>query len=360
MSVCIKSIGTAVPAYRIDQNQVFEFMSMAHGLAGKDKTRLRALYRASGIKSRYSVIPDYGTLDNSTWQLYPKNQDLSPFPTTKQRNELYKQHALPLAIKAIQQMNMPTEQIKNITHLITVSCTGLYAPGLDIDITTQLDLNKEVERTCINFMGCYAAITALKSAKAICEANANAQVLIVCVELCTLHFQKDHDENNLVANALFADGAAAALVSNESNDQLSLKLESFLSRIFPSGKNEMAWNIGNNGFEMRLTTFVPDLIETGIEKLLSDLGAQKADLFAVHPGGKRILDVVEKSLNLTRGLNQPAHEILKNYGNMSSPTILFVLNEIFESLKAEDKGRNIAVMAFGPGLTIETAKMVVS
>ena len=355
MSVSIKSIGTAVPEFQIDQKSVFEFMAKAHELEGAEKTRLQALYRASAIKSRHSVVPDYGTLDKAQWQLYPANERLCPFPTTKERNELYRKKALPLAISAVNDAVKPQE-LKNVTHLISVSCTGLYAPGLDIDLIEALGLDAETERTCINYMGCYAAITALKSANAICKADPSAQVLIVCVELCTIHFQKESDENNLIANAIFSDGAAAALISSEESEQIQLNIDGFLSRLFPSGKDEMAWNIGNTGFEMKLTTYVPDLIESGIDKLLKDLGAKNADLCAVHPGGKRILDVVEKSLNLDRSQNAFAHKVLRNYGNMSSPTILFVLKMLLDDLQKEDKGKTVAAIAFGPGLTIETAK----
>ena len=161
MSVSIKSIGTAVPRFRIDQKSVFEFMAIAHELEGTEKNRLQALYRASAIQSRHSVIPDYGTLDKTQWQLYPANQQLSPFPTTKERNELYKQKALPLALAAVNDA-MESNQLNHVTHLISVSCTGLYAPGLDIDLIQALGLNEETERTCINYMGCYAAITASK------------------------------------------------------------------------------------------------------------------------------------------------------------------------------------------------------
>lgn len=354
----IISIGKAVPSFQIKQDHVFEFMAAAHGLEGRDKDRLKALYRVSGITCRHSVVPDYGTLDKTQWQLYPHNDELSPFPTTKDRNELYRKSAMPLASAAIE--DCISEADKNdITHLITVSCTGLYAPGLDIDLVNHLQLSPDVQRTCINYMGCYAAITALRNANAICKANEHAKVLIVCVELCTLHFQKENDENNLIANAIFSDGAAAVLISTEKPEHPHLKMNNFLSRIYPNGHEEMAWNIGNNGFEMKLTTYVPDLIESGIEKLMEDLGAVETDFYAVHPGGKRILDVVEKSLAIEKTTNRYAHHVLKNYGNMSSPTILFVLKEILSELREEDRGKSVGAMAFGPGLTIESALLSV-
>lgn len=360
MGVNILSIGTAVPQHRIEQSSVFEFMSKAHGLEGDQKQRLKALYRVSAIRERYSVVPDYGTLDKSKWKLYPQNEQLLPFPSTKVRNEIYRKEALPLGISAIE--DCLGEFDKNqITHLITVSCTGLYAPGLDIDLVNALGLGSNTERTCINFMGCYAAITALKAANQICKSDENARVLILSVELCTLHFQKDNDEDNLIANALFGDGAAAVLVGNSQNtDDIKLEIKDFKSAIYPDGQNEMAWNIGDNGFEMKLTTYVPDLIATGVKALIDQLEIEKPDLFAIHPGGKRILDVAENALGIDKLENSAAHKVLRHYGNMSSPTILFVLKEMLQNLKQEDKGKRLAAMAFGPGLTIETAAFEVA
>lgn len=356
MRVNILSLGTAVPANKIEQSEVFEFMSKAHGLEGADKQRLKALYRVSAIKERHSVVPDYGTLDKTKWQLYPPQDNLSPFPSTKERNEIYRKEAVPLGKEAAQNCLGDFDR-KEISHLITVSCTGLYAPGLDIDLVNSLGLKPETERTCINFMGCYAAITALKTANQICKADPEATVLIVCVELCTLHFQKDNNEDNLIANALFSDGAAAALVSakHEPKEGSSLEIKDFKSSIYPDGQNEMAWNIGNSGFEMKLTTYVPDLIADGVKELIERLNIGTADLFAIHPGGKRILDVAENALGITKAETQKAHEVLKYFGNMSSPTILFVLKAMMNELTEKDSGKTLAAMAFGPGLTIETA-----
>ena len=193
MGVNILSIGTAVPSNKIDQEEVFEFMSNAHGLSGSAKQRLKALYRVSAIKERYSVVPDYGTLEKKQWKLYPPNDALEPFPDTKARNSIYRKEALPLSLQAIEDCLGDREKAQ-ITHLITVSCTGLYAPGIDIDIVNALGLNPQTERTCINFMGCYAAITGLKVANQICKASPEATVLLVCTELCTIHFQKEKAE----------------------------------------------------------------------------------------------------------------------------------------------------------------------
>jgi len=355
VGVNILSIGTAVPSNKIEQQEVFEFMSKAHGLSGDEKQRLKALYRVSAIKERYSVVPDYGTLDKSLWKLYPPNDSLSPFPDTKTRNDIYKREALPLSLKAIDACLADVDK-KTITHLITVSCTGLYAPGIDIDLVNALGLNPSVERTCINFMGCYAAITGLKTANQICKAEPKATVLVVCVELCTIHFQKEKDENNLIANALFSDGAAAVLVGNKRPEKTpALQIKDFKSAIYPDGQSEMAWDVGNNGFEMKLTTYVPDLIESGIKDLIEQLAIDKPNFYAIHPGGKRILDVTESALNISKEETRASHEVLTHYGNMSSPTLLFVLAQMLTEFNEGDKGKRLAAMAFGPGLTIETA-----
>lgn len=360
MGVNILSIGTAVPEFRINQSEVFEFMSAAHGMEGEEKQRLKALYRASFIKERYSVVPDYGTLRKEDWKLYPPNDELEPFPSTAVRNDIYRKEALPLSLKAVDNCLGDFERSK-ITHLITVSCTGLYAPGLDIDLVNNLNLNRNTARTCINFMGCYAAITALKTANQICKADDSAVVLIVSVELCTLHFQKESSEDNLIANALFSDGAAAALVSSTDEGQKSLcEIKNFQSAIYPDGKDEMAWNVGNTGFQMKLTTYVPELIASGVKQLIDELSDDEPDLYAIHPGGKKILDVAEQALGISKTENRAAHHVLRHYGNMSSPTILFVLKEIIESLEEGDQRKSLAAMAFGPGLTIETVSLTIS
>jgi predicted naringenin-chalcone synthase len=209
-------------------------------------------------------------------------------------------------------------------------------------------------------MGCYGAFNGLKMADTICRANANAKVLIVCVELCTLHFQKKMDEDFLLSNALFADGAAAVLIEGKANQNAkSLALKSFFCDLYFEGKQDMAWQIGDFGFEMTLTSYIPKLIKSGIkaliDKLLQDAGLTNTDinLYAMHPGGKAILEAIEKALNITEKENEYAYSILKDYGNMSSATVLFVLEKILKDTQ-NLKGQNILSCAFGPGLTLES------
>lgn len=358
----IIAAGTAVPKHKIPQSTVVEFMANAHGMDEKASQRLRALYRATAIESRFTVIKDYAEPSPASWGFYPKNLELKPFPSTKDRAELYQREAIKLSEAAAEECLQKTHLDKSdITHLITVSCTGMYAPGLDIDLVKELGLNTSVERTSINFMGCYAAMIAMKSALAFCHQQADAKVLVVATELCTIHFQKESDEDNLVANAIFGDGSAAIILSNNKSDsknEVCLSPRAFHTELIPEGADEMAWHIGNSGFEMKLSTYVPSLIEKGIEDLVSRLqtkaGINQSDHFAIHPGGKRILEVIEEQLGIEKSDNWPGREVLKNYGNMSSPTVLFTLKRLWGNLANENAGEHVLSLAFGPGLTVES------
>jgi alpha-pyrone synthase len=322
--------------------------------------KLHALYRATGIESRYSVLPDYGK--SAGYEFYSNSPDLTPMPTTRKRLELFRKHAVELSKASV--LNALNGSIsincKEITHLIVVSCTGLYAPGLDIDLIKALDLRPDVQRTCVNFMGCYAAFNALKLADSFCGNSADAKVLIVCTELCSLHFQNENTQDNMLANALFGDGSASVLVEGRTRKGLNLKPEVFHCDIALNGEDDMAWTVGDLGFEMKLSAYVPDIIQKGIKDLTSRLlGGISKDLsdvtyFAIHPGGKRILEVIENELGLTHAQNSYAYDVLRRYGNMSSPTVVFVLKELCENLNGVDHNKKILSFAFGPGLTMES------
>jgi predicted naringenin-chalcone synthase len=235
----------------------------------------------------------------------------------------------------------------------------MYAPGLDIDIVQALEMNTTVQRTCINFMGCYAAFNAVKIADAICASSAHAKVLIVSTEICSLHFQKEPTEDNFLANALFSDGSAAILVEAKPAQEWNLSPMVFHNALSFSKENHMAWTIGNFGFEMKLSSYVPEIIQRGIKSLTSEMlisiekGLNDIKHFAIHPGGKKILQVIEAELGLTKEQNQPAYRVLNRFGNMSSPTVLFVLEDILQHVTKVDDGTNVLSFAFGPGLTLE-------
>ena len=360
MSSYITSIGTANPKYQVNQQEVLRFMMQAHQLSASEARKLQVLYRAAGIQSRYSVIEDYRSPAQNSF--YPDNQLLEPFPSTGQRMQLFQQEALPLCLEASKKA-LSTTPATSITHLITVSCTGMYAPGLDIELVDQLGLNTYVERTGIHFMGCYAAFNAVKVAHAICTADEEANVLIVCVELCSIHFQKRKTEDYFLSNALFGDGAAAVLVKGKPDSGINFETSAFYNDLYRNGHDDMAWKIGDFGFEMRLSAYVPDCIESGIRSLVQKLrqrsGVDKFDYYAIHPGGKKILQVIEHELGIKKAENFAAHEVLTHFGNMSSPTVLFVLKTIYKHLQEGDDGKNILGLAFGPGLTLESMLLTI-
>ena len=238
---------------------------------------------------------------------------------------------------------------------------NVYAPGLDLELVQALGLRADVQRTCVNFMGCYAAVNALKLAAAAVRADATARVLVVSVELCTLHFQKSAEDDHLVSNALFGDGAAACLVLAEPlpAPAPSLALTAFHCGIEPDGHQDMAWHINDFGFEMTLSSYVPKLIERGIaaltDGLLASLPVRLGAIrhFAIHPGGRKILESIEKALHLPAQANAPAYQVLREYGNMSSATVLFVLREVLAQATPADHNAPVLSFAFGPGLTME-------
>lgn len=352
----IISIGTAVPAYKHKQDEILEFMQRVYALNEGDKRKLKFLYKQGGIDYRHSVIPDY-SLPAANWQFYSPTENLEPFPRLEQRMKWFQREAASLSLAAIKNC-MDKTPSSNITHLITVSCTGMSAPGLDLELLELLQLPATTFRTSVNFMGCYAAIHALKIADAFCKADKNAAVLIVCTELCTLHFQKEYTVDNITSSMLFADGSAAVLVSGD-NEQAGLHIDDFYSTVALKGKKDMAWELSSKGFLMTLSSYVVDMIEENFDHLVqqalasANLQKEEIDHWCVHPGGKKILEAVHNSLGFTNGQLQDGYDVLKEYGNMSSPTVLFVLEKIMSRL---DHGHSNKIFgaAFGPGLTMET------
>ncbi|MBK5271775.1 MAG: type III polyketide synthase [Bacteroidia bacterium] len=352
----IVSIGTAVPAYRHDQEQILDFMQKVYAFTEADKRKLKFLYHKGGIQTRYSVIPDY-SLPTEDWQFYPPAEGLEPFPSLEKRMQWFNQYAPGLSLQAVNDC-LQNVTDKNITHLITVSCTGMSAPGLDLQLMELLQLPPTIFRTSVNFMGCYACIHALKMADAFCRNDQQAKVLIVCTELCTLHFQKENTVDNITSSMLFADGAAAILVSGNNNTP-GLVIENFYSHVDTKGKQDMAWELSSKGFLMTLSGYVADLIEEDFGSLvhnaLSSANIKKENItyWCIHPGGKKILEAVHTSLGFTNGQLQNCYKVLNDYGNMSSPTVLFVLKEIMQQLEYDNE-QKIFGAAFGPGLTMET------
>ena len=352
----IISIGTALPQHRHRQDDILKFMQLVYALDAVENRKLKFLYRQSAIDFRYSVIPDYSREVND-WKFYPQTENIEPFPSLEQRMQWFSKFAPSISVAAIRDCLDGPLPAEKITHLITVSCTGMSAPGLDLQVMELLDLPKNIYRSSINFMGCYAAIHALKTADAICEKEKNAKVMIVCTELCTLHFQRETTTDSIASSLLFGDGAAAALIVHDDHNKKGLTLDHFYSEVITKGKKDMAWELSSTGFQMTLSGYVPDLIEEDFDPLvtrsLEKAGIKKEEIahWCIHPGGRRILDAIHKSLDLKNGELDHCYHVLKDFGNMSSATILFVLKRIMHSLKQDEK---IFAAAFGPGLTMET------
>jgi len=333
-------------------------MQHIYALNAEGKRKLQFLYRQGGIQTRHSVVGDYSRPARE-WKFYPPTENLEPFPSLEQRMQWYQRYAAPLSLEAIRQCLGTSTNPSEITHLITVSCTGMSAPGLDLEIAELLDLPRTVFRTSLNFMGCYAAIHALKLADALSKTDPSAKVLVVCTELCTLHFQREATPDNLMSSLLFADGSAAALVVGDDHLGQGVRIDGFYSEILSKGKKDMAWELSSTGFQMVLSSYVPDLIEKDfsglVEHALAKTGKATDTIshWCIHPGGKKILDAVSRSLQLADGSLETSYDILRDYGNMSSATILFVLQRIMSGLDYS-QSNTLFGAAFGPGLTMET------
>ncbi|RYZ54597.1 MAG: type III polyketide synthase [Sphingobacteriales bacterium] len=361
----IQSIGTAVPPYRISQDKHYAILESANGLSRAERLTMRRIYSKSGISWRYSILDEFDEQDHADHEVFhPAGELVTP---VADRMTLFEKHAPGLCTDAAKAClkKLPLLKRNEITHIICFSCTGMYAPGLDIQLVEVLGLQRSTERTCINFMGCYAAINALKAAYHICRSEPEAVVLIAGAELCSLHYQKSAETNQMIANALFGDGAAAAIIScrDLGNDAESLSLHTFYSEFEPAGLQDMVWRIGNAGFDLRLTPEVPEAIRANIGeltgKLLKKAAISRAEVshYAIHPGGTRILEACEQAMDLDQDATAISREVLDSYGNMSSVTILFVLEKLMRKVAESSKPEWVMACAFGPGLTMESVIM---
>lgn len=329
-----------------------------------------SIFNASGIDTRHSAVLDFQASAQDTPGLfYDPGTGRMLTPGTGARNDFYTTHATELFVRAARQAlaACPDVSPAEITHVVTASCTGFFAPGPEYAVVRALGLSPRTQRVHVGFMGCYAAFPALKVARAFCDADPAAVVLVVCAELCTIHMHSAGDPDTLIANSVFADGAAAAVVSARppAPGALALRLDQFETTLTPPGVGEadMAWTIGDQGYDMVLSTYVPQIIEAHITGALAPLLAHDAALagapgaverWAVHPGGRSILDKVQGSLNLSDEQLRPSREVLRQFGNMSSATVLFILADL---RRHAAPGERVCAVAFGPGLTVESGLM---
>jgi predicted naringenin-chalcone synthase len=357
----IISIGTEVPKYGTPQTSILDFMLDAYNDDAASR-KLKILFNHSGIKTRYSVLSDFDR-NKPGCEFFTGKKSI---PTVEKRLDIYKENAVTLAAGAIQNSLEKLEtsiQEFEFTHLITVTCTGIYAPGIDAELIEQLNLPEDIFRTSINFVGCNAAFHALKLADLIARTDENAKVLIVCVELCTIHFQPKDNSDNLLSNTIFGDGAAAVIVVPDTYSKLKhtggLTIHGFYSLLLSKGKELMSWNITPVNFEMVLDARIPEVIGEEVNSIIQkaagklNIAPGNIDKWAIHPGGKKILDTIKKQLQLSEEDMKHSYKVLDEYGNMSSPTILFVLNELMQI--EHEPNETIFSMGFGPGLSIDTA-----
>lgn len=345
----INRIATSVPPHDVHR----AFIDFAETLLpeGTERSLFRRMVRMSAIEHRYSFLQPMSTADgvwNDAAGLYVPGD----FPPTSRRMEAFERFAPQLARCALNKLAIGEEERRAITHVIVTSCTGLYAPGLDFDVVDHLGLNRSVERTMIGFMGCYAAINALKSAHHIVRSEPASKVLILNLELCTLHFQETAKLEQILSFLLFADGCAASIVSAEPQ---GLAIDSFLALQIPDTSHLITWRIRELGFDMQLSGQVPAEIRRALAES-GDVVTRGSDrhsiaLWAVHPGGRTVLDAVEKGLDLPAEALVHSRGILARYGNMSSATVMFVLEEVMRRAQRDERG---CAMSFGPGVTAET------
>jgi alpha-pyrone synthase len=344
----INRIATAVPTHDVHET----FVRFADSLL--EDPRLRKLFGRmadrSGIAHRYSTLepaadPTAGAIDAAGQ--FTRGR----FPSTGDRMGLFEAAALPLALEALGTLDIGDRRDR-ISHLIVTTCTGLYAPGLDMQIAAKLGLRSSVERSMVAFMGCYAAFNALKLARHIVRSEPEAQVLVVNLELCTLHLQETQNIEQVLSFLVFADGCAASLVTAEPE---GIALDHFHAALIPQTEGLITWRVGDIGFDMHLSGQVPGAIGEGLASaaslILDGADPNAIDLWAVHPGGRSVLDAVATGLALPPNALEDSRAVLRDYGNMSSATIMFVLARMMRHGRAGARG---CAMGFGPGLVAET------
>jgi predicted naringenin-chalcone synthase len=342
---CINAIGCAAPTHDVHTS----FVEWAAGQVRGDRERavFRRMAERSGIGHRWSVLPP---TPRGGSPVAPGGFYAEGMPPTSERMRLYAQHAPPLALQAVQALS-DQASINGVSHLVVASCTGFVAPGIDQIIADALGI-AGVERTLVGFMGCYAAVAALRAARHIVRSEPEARVLVVAVELSSLHLQDDHEIERLLMMLQFGDGAAAALVTGGGGGFL---IERPFAVQLEDSAELIRWAIGDTGFLMHLSGEVPGRIQAALrdaalrERLFEDRKPAAIANWAVHAGGRSILDAVENGLDLPDTALAASREVLARFGNMSSPTLMFILADLLARPSDEDG----VALAFGPGLAAE-------
>jgi predicted naringenin-chalcone synthase len=348
----LNRIATFVPSHDVHA----AFVDFAENMLVDTRTRLlfRRMAGRAAIDHRFSCLRIDATENDSVGdttyaaEFYERNA----FPSTAARMHVYERAAPVLLRRTLDCLRLTAAERDRIRHVIVTSCTGLYAPGLDFAVIDYLGLDRSTERTMIGFMGCYAAINALKQARHIVRSEPGESVLVVNLELCTLHFKETQDLGEILSYLVFADGCAASLVSS---NPVGFSMDSFKAVEIPNTRDLITWHIREQGFNMLLSGRVPQEIANALEEHAGLIAGAPGviDLWAVHPGGRSVLDAVEQALKLSPGAMAASREILARFGNMSSATVMFVLRELMAKAHAGQRG---CAMSFGPGLTAETMR----
>jgi predicted naringenin-chalcone synthase len=363
MSLAILGLGTAVPAVSVTQSDAMRIARAVCCRTKEQETWLPMMYDHTGIRSRHlafgrAVVEDilHGTRHSQSVFL-PSGRDDDHGPTTGQRMRHYTAEAGPLAVRAaglaLRQSGLAPA---DLTHLVTVSCTGFQAPGVDYELIQGLGLAPTAQRTHIGFMGCHGALNGLRVARAFADSEPDARILVCAVELCVLHYHYSWDPQKIIANAIFADGAAAAVgVPDTQASADAWRVTATGSCLLPDSRQAMGWTIGDHGFEMTLSKSVPGLIREHLRPWLAEwlarygLRVETVGSWAIHPGGPRILDAAALALGLGEDKLTSAREVFAAFGNMSSPTILFII----EHLRRRRSPLPCVALGFGPGLVAE-------
>jgi predicted naringenin-chalcone synthase len=358
-NAAILGIGTSIPKFRVDCLTSARFAAKMSRADSSQSRKVSALYRRSGIEHRGSVLLDDQSGDEVASDFYAPAVSLHDRgPTTKSRSDRYATEAPLLANQAsAAALSDSRVAADEITHLVTVSCTGFSAPGIDIALIDGLGLPATTERVQVGFMGCHGAINGLRAARGLVAADSDARVLLCSVELCSLHYQYGLQSDRIVSNALFADGAGAMVLGSSIAAAGLGTVEATGSYLVPESRDAMTWSIGDHGYEMTLSAQVPSLIERHLRSFLSEWLAEQGETiesiggWAAHPGGTRILSAVESTLNLGSQALADSRAVLGDHGNMSSATMLFIVNRFAEA----EQPKPWLMLGFGPGLEVEVA-----
>jgi predicted naringenin-chalcone synthase len=358
MPVFITKPVTAIPPERYTQSEIMAYMLEDFSLSEEEERKVRAVYKESGIGYRHSVLSRFRD---------PAKHNDEISANTQQRMAVYADESLKTGLQLmanLQAETLPEQGINvgQITHLVWVSCTGMTAPGLETEILRRFPFHPSIQVTAFNFMGCHGFFHALRYGTSVVQSEPGAVVLILCVELCTLHFKTNSTEDQILANSLFGDGGAATLVLGNRPSGPSLEIRKQVQKYVHSSADQMAWQIGEHGFDMRLSRKLPVAVSrhilSALDKLWdTDIQKEALNAWILHPGGKRILDVLQKALNIPDQGMRPSREVLRMVGNVSSASVLFALRQFLET-KTEQASGNGLMLGIGPGLAIESAAFV--